>query len=213
MIPPRLFPIALFWPLWLGPVQASAQQFSFTPQIGLYVPTENLVELTTGGEYRLEVGFSFGARFGLWFGNRFGLDVSGNYVPTTVTFTGQAAIADQDAKLFTGAAQLIVFLLPNTSPVSVYVNGGLGIVGRAGEAFLNASDKSDIAGVFGAGAAIRLGGPALHLGADLYSYSATVTGATVSAESFKQLDLQLKLGLGIPFGPFTLDENTAAYRP
>jgi hypothetical protein len=199
-------------PLAVVPVRARAQEFTFTPQIGLYVPTENLAELTNGGAYRLDAGPSFGARFGLRFGSRIAVDVSGNYVPTTLSLPEGSTDSDKEAKLFTGAAQLVVFLLPNTSPVAVYLNGGLGLVGRSGEAFTNASDKSDLAGVFGAGAAIRLGGLALHLGADLYSYSATVTGVGFTSDSFKQLDFQIKLGLGIPFGPFTLDENTSGYR-
>ena len=48
------------------PAALSAQQLSLSPQIGFYIPTENLYRLTStgtsGDDFKLEAGPSFGAR-------------------------------------------------------------------------------------------------------------------------------------------------------
>ena len=56
-----------------------------------------------------------------------------------------------------------------------------------------------MSGVFGAGAAIQLGGLALTAGAELFNYSSTPP-STQTSEAQKQRDIHLKFGFGIPFG-------------
>lgn len=181
---------------------AAAQQFSLSPQVGLYVPTDVMYDVgTTGDVYKLRAGPSFGARVGLLFANRIGLDVSGNYVPTTFRLrNGTTQISSEPAKLFTGAGQIVVFLIPASSPLTVFVNGGVGVVSRGGVAFTSETAKSNVSGVFGGGAAIRLGPIGLHVGADLFAYNATYQGAQATAQELRQLDVQLHAGLGVPFG-------------
>src|SRR5262245_42464630 len=84
---------------------ALAQRLSLSPQIGFYIPTENLYELASGSSVnQLEAGPSFGARLGVWFGNRLGIEASGAYVPTTFKLSqGSQEIASEDAKLFNGS--------------------------------------------------------------------------------------------------------------
>lgn len=181
---------------------AAAQQFSLSPQIGLYVPTDVMYDVgTTGDVYKLRAGPSFGARVGLLFANRIGLDVSGSYVPTTFRLrNGSTEISSEPARLFNGAGQIVVFLIPASSPLTVFVNGGVGVVSRGGVAFTSEAAKSNVSGVFGGGAAIRLGPIGLHVGADLFAYNATYQGAQASAQELRQLDVQLHMGLGVPFG-------------
>lgn len=181
---------------------AQAQRFSLTPQIGLYVPTKAMYDVgTTGDLYQLEAGPSFGARIGLWFGNRIGIDVSGNYVPTTFRLdSATTSLASQSARLFTGAGQVVIFLIPSSSPLSLYVNGGVGVVSRGGVAFTSQAKTTDISGVFGGGVALRLGPIGLHLGSDLFAYKAQYQGSTTTSQELSQLDIQLHLGLGVPFG-------------
>ncbi|MEO8450471.1 MAG: outer membrane beta-barrel protein [Gemmatimonadota bacterium] len=186
-------------------VPAQAQvRLSFAPQIGFYIPTEKLQNaLVTGNTAELEAGPSFGARIGATFGNHLGVSFSGNYVPTTFkqgTGTASNTFVKQDAKLFTGAGQLVVFILPVTSPLTLYVNGGVGVISRGGVAFTSASKTNNISGVFGAGAGIRLGPIGLNVGADLYTYNAEYAGTNLTTESLKQKDVHLKFGLGVPFG-------------
>src|SRR5512143_1673750 len=78
---------------------AAAQHLSLTPQIGFYIPTRNLPELATGGEFtEIEAGPSFGGRLGLWFGSRFGIEATGAYIPTTYKLTqGSSNPTSQDA--------------------------------------------------------------------------------------------------------------------
>jgi hypothetical protein len=181
---------------------AHAQRLSLAPQIGLYVPTTAMYNAaSTGDIYQLQAGFSFGARIGLWFGKRIGIDLSGNYVPTTFQLeNGGTSVSSQKARLFTGAGQVVVFLIPASSPLSLYVNGGVGVVSRGGVAFTSEASTSDISGVFGGGAALRLGPIGVHVGADLFSYTAQYQGTTATAQDLRQLDIQLHLGLGVPFG-------------
>jgi len=180
---------------------AAGQGLSFAPQIGFYIPTQNLYELAGGDAYKLEAGPSFGARLGYWFGNRFGIEATGAYIPTTfVLASGSSTVQSQDAKLFNGSGQAVFYLLPRTSPLSLYLSGGVGVVSRGGVAFTDDAETTDVTGVVGAGAGISLGGMALTVGADLFAYSAAYAGSAQTSESLTQRDVQLKLGLGIPFG-------------
>ena len=177
-----------------------AQRLSLSPEIGFYVPTEKLTKLSSGSDFsEIEAGFAFGGRLGLWFGNRIGFEASGSYVPSTYKLTSGNDIQKQDAKLFLGSGQVIVFLLPRTSFFTVYLNGGVGVISHGGVAFTNAADKTDVSPVFGGGAGIRLGPIGLTAGAELFPYS-TSYNTTPGAESIKQKDLHFKLGFGIPFG-------------
>lgn len=178
-----------------------AQGLSFAPQIGFYIPTQNLFELAGGEAYKLEAGPSFGARLGYWFGDRFGIEAAGAYIPTTFALSsGGSTVTTEDAKLFNGSGQAVFYVLPRTSPLSLYLSGGVGVVSRGGVAFTDAAETTDVTGVIGAGAGISLGGLALTLGADLFAYNAAYAGSSQTSESFQQRDIQLKLGLGIPFG-------------
>jgi len=127
--------------------------------------------------------------------------VSGAYVPTTYTLgsTGNG-LQSRDAKLFTGAAQLMVFLLPVRSPVTLFVSGGVGVINRGGAAFASAPKTRYISPVAGAGAGVRLGGIGLSASAEYYPYNADYIGTTVNTNKLKQKDIQLKFGFGVPFG-------------
>jgi hypothetical protein len=181
--------------------EARAQSLSLIPEIGLYIPTEQLVDASDGTVGELEAGPSFGLRLALLLGDRISLSVGGSYVPTTFALRPEGGPTEsQDARLFNGTGQLVVFVLPPGSPVSVFVNAGLGVVSRGGVAFTDEAETSDIAGVLGGGASLRLGGLALTAGADVFTYTAEYTGATQTASEIRQLDVQLRLGLGVPFG-------------
>lgn len=176
---------------------ASAQRMSLRPQIGFYIPTENLLEVSQTGEIgKLEAGPSFGAALGLRFGSHLGIEANGAYVPTTFKRGTGGTFEKNDAKLFLGSALATFNVLPPSSPLILFVNGGVGVISHGGVAFTSAADKTDLSGVFGAGAGIRLGGLQLIAGADLYRYSAKFEGSTQTEGKLKQLDFALKLGLG-----------------
>ncbi len=199
----RLFRLSLAALVVALPAQAQTR-FSFAPQIGLYIPTEKLQSVVSGNPNAvdsLEGGLSFGARIGATFGQHLGFQVSGTYVPTTYTLgAGGTGLQSRDAKLFTGAAQLMVFLLPISSPFTLFVSGGVGVINRGGAAFAAATKSRYISPVAGAGAGIRLGGIGLSVGAEYYPYNADYIGTTVNTTKLKQKDVQLKFGFGVPFG-------------
>jgi hypothetical protein len=179
-----------------------AQRLSLRPQIGVYIPTEDLISISqTGTVGKIEVGPSFGAALGIRFGSHFGIEAGGVYVPTTFSQGTTGNLDKHDAKLFIGNALAVIYLLPPTSILSLNVNGGVGVVSRGGVAFTSQSKTSDLAGVAGVGAGIRLGGIMLMAGADLLRYTASYQGSTVTSSELKQLDVQLKLGLGFGVGP------------
>lgn len=184
--------------------RAESQRFRFSPQIGLYVPTERLYQIASGQTgaadgFKLEAGPSFGARLGVWFGRRFGVEVSGNYVPTTFQF-GNGGTTKQDAKLFTGTGQAVLFLIPPTSFFSLFLSGGVAAISRGGVAFTKESKSTSVGGVLGAGAGINLGPIALTFGADLLTYKAEYQGTQTVSSKASQKDINIKVGFGIPFG-------------
>jgi hypothetical protein len=94
----------------------------------------------------------------------------------------------------------VLYLLPRTSPLSLYLNGGLGVVSRGGVAFTSQAKTSDLSGVFGAGASVSLGGLSVTAGADLFAYKAHYLGSQLSESQLTQRDFALHVGLGIPLG-------------
>jgi hypothetical protein len=185
----------------LHALPAAAQRFSLAPEIGVYIPTEKLIDASNGTVGELEAGFSLGARIGLWVGDRIGLNVSGAYVPTTFAFSPSGGPAEQrDAKLFNGAGQLVVFLLPRRSILSVFLTGGVGVVSRGGVAFTDAAETTNLSGVLGAGASVRLGMISLNAGSELFSYTAEYDAGGLVGDRLSQRDIQVRLGIGIPFG-------------
>lgn len=180
---------------------AVAQSVRFAPQIGLYVPTDRLYSLATGGvdqEFRLEAGPSFGARLGVW-GTRVGVEVAGSYVPTTFSF-GSGATTKEDAKLFTGTGQVVISLLPITSPLMLFASGGVATVSRGGLAFSAEAKSTSVGGVVGLGAGLRFGGFGITIGADLLGYSAEYQGDQAVSQRRAQRDVNIRLGFGAPFG-------------
>lgn len=183
------------------PSHAWAQNFSISPEIGFYIPTENLVEIANGTAGELEAGPSFGLRLGMGLGRRVSLSVGGAYVPTTFAVSQSGGpVTERDARLFTGAGMLVLYLIPPSSPLSIFLNGGVGVVSRGGVAFTDDAENTDVSGVFGGGASVRVGGLAITAGADAYSYKAKYQGTTATESELTQLDINLRLGLGVPFG-------------
>lgn len=180
---------------------AGAQRLSLAPEIGVYIPTEHLVVATDGTVGELETGLSLGARLGLRFGDRIGLFVSGTYVPTTFALDPAGGEPERrDARLFNGTGQVVVHLLAPGGLLSVFLNGGVGVISRGGVAFTDAAETTNVSGVAGAGASVRLGGIALTAGAELFSYRARYEAGGLGSSELSQRDIQIRLGLGFPLG-------------
>jgi hypothetical protein len=180
----------------------AAQKISFAPNIGLYVPTAELVKAANGQDFKQEMSITFGGRMGIELSNRLGLELTGDYAPGNLKIT-QSGFSDQsaDANIFTGSGRISYQLVPYTSPVAFLVTGGVGVINRSGAFYEGAEKKTDIGGTVGASARFRLG-KLLHLQVSaedyIYKPKAEIPGFSPSDEKQTQNDIHLSLGVGIP---------------
>ena len=144
--------------LSLGTSPLSAQHISLSPAVGVYIPTQELVAAaTTGTPPKQEISVTVGGRFGLWFGNRIGIEATGDYAPSKLRFSATGAASTTSANIFTGSGRILIFVIPESSPVSFRISGGAGLVSRSGTAYQNSTDKNDIGGTGGFALGFRLG--------------------------------------------------------
>src|SRR5215203_3457721 len=180
----------------------AAQGLSFTPNVGVYIPTTELVKAASGAEFKQEMSITLGGRVGVALTQRFGLEFTGAYAPSDLKISA-SGLGDQsaDANVFTGSGRVSYQLIPYTSPVAFVVTGGVGVVNRSGDFYADVAHKTDIGGTVGASARFRVGSLLrLQLSAEDYIYKskAEIPGFAPSAEKKAQNDVHLSLGVGIP---------------
>jgi hypothetical protein len=180
----------------------TAQRISIAPNIGVYVPTTELVKAASGEEFKQEISLTVGGRVGIALGQRLGLEFTGAYAPSDLKIS-QSGFGDQaqDANIFTGSGRLSYQLVPLTSPIAFLVTGGVGVVNRSGDFYAGMENKTDVGGTVGASARFRLGKLLrIQLSAEDYLYKpkGDIPGFTSSDEKKTQNDIHLSLGLGIP---------------
>ena len=184
----------------VGAYPLQAQRVSIAPNIGVYIPTTELVKAASGQEFKQEVSITLGGRLGFFFGQRFGVEFTGDYAPSKLKFTSTGT-SKEDANIFTGSGRLSYMLLPWSSPVAFMLTGGVGVINRSGEFYQDVDKKTDVGGTFGASARFRLGKLLrLQLTAEDYVYKpkAEIPGFAASDQKKTQNDIHLSLGLGIP---------------
>ena len=179
-----------------------AQGLSFTPNIGVYIPTTELVRAASGEEFKQEISLTLGGRLGVALSQRLGLEFTGAYAPSDLKITASGlGDQNQNANVFTGSGRISYQLVPYTSPVAFVVTGGVGVINRSGEFYANVENKTDIGGTLGASARFRLGSLLrLQLSAEDYIYKpkAEIPGFGPSDEKKTQNDIHLSIGIGIP---------------
>jgi Outer membrane protein beta-barrel domain len=181
----------------------TAQKLSIAPNIGVYVPTTELIKAANGEDFKQEISLTLGGRVGMQLGSRLGLEFTGNYAPGNLKIT-QTGFSDQsqDANIFTGSGRITLQLLPSKSPIGFQVTGGVGVINRSGDFYAGSQNKTDIGGTVGASAHFRLGGLLrLQVSAEDYVYKPRVEipGFSPTDEKKTQNDVHLSFGLGIPF--------------
>jgi hypothetical protein len=179
-----------------------AQKVSITPNIGLYVPTTELVKAASGEEFKQEMSITVGGRLGIMLSNRLGLEFTVAYAPSDLKVTA-SGLGDQseDANIFTGSGRVSLHIIPSTSPISFLVTGGVGVINRSGAFYADVEKKTDIGGTLGATAGFRLGSLIrLQVSAEDYIYKpkAEIPGFGPSDEKMTQNDIHLSFGVGIP---------------
>lgn len=195
-----LGPVSLLAVVVAAPL--SAQRLSLSPTVGVYIPTTELVKAANGEAFKQEVGIAIGGRLGISFSPRFGIETSVSYVPSKLNFTFDQAQAPTktDANLLLGTARATVHVIPFTKPVWLTLNGGASLIKRGGQAYANATDKTDIGGVVGAAVGFNLGGMlSFYVAADDYIYGTRVADPTQTTKQ-TQNDVQIAFGFGVPIG-------------
>jgi len=180
---------------------AQAQRISLTPNIGVYIPTTELVKAASGEEFKQEMTFTVGGRLGIQLGSRLGLEFTGAYAPSDLKVTSSGVGSTEDANIFTGSGRLSFHVIPASSPLSFLVTGGVGVINRSGAFYANVDNKTDIGGTVGATAGFRLGSLLrLSVSAEDYLYKpkAEIPGFGPSDEKLTQNDIHLSFGVGIP---------------
>src|SRR5215218_7863309 len=178
-----------------------AQGISFAPNIGVYIPTTELVKAASGEEFKQEMSITLGGRLGVALTQRLGLEFTGAYAPSDLKVSA-SGVGDQnaDANVFTGSGRVTYQLVPYTSPVAFVITGGLGVINRSGDFYADVEHKTDIGGTVGASARFRVGSLLrLQLSAEDYIYKskAEIPGFAASADK-TQNDIHISLGVGIP---------------
>ncbi|MEO8635580.1 MAG: hypothetical protein ABI587_09935 [Gemmatimonadales bacterium] len=178
-------------------VTAQAQRLSLAPNIGIYVPTSELVKAAAGQSFKQQVSISVGARLGLTFGQRFGVEASGDYAPSDLTFSAGGNTARTKSKIISGSGKALVFLLPAQHPIAMLVSGGVSVVNRSGAAY--PTNTTNVGGALGASLRVRVGGLlSVQLNAEDFLYHARYQGST-KASAVTQHDLHFSFGFGSGF--------------
>jgi len=180
----------------------TAQGISFAPNIGVYIPTTELVRAASGEEFKQEMSITLGGRLGVSLSERLGLEFTGAYAPSDlkVSATGLGD-QSQNANVFTGSGRVSYQLVPYTSPVAFVVTGGVGVINRSGDFYANVQNKTDVGGTLGASARFRLGSLLrIQVSAEDYIYKpkAEIPGFGPADEKKTQNDIHLSVGIGIP---------------
>ncbi len=179
-----------------------AQRISIAPNIGVYIPTTELVKATSGQQFKQEISITLGGRLGIFFSQRLGVEFTGDYAPSKLKVTATGLGSKEDANIFTGSGRVTFQVVPFTKPVAFLVTGGVGVVNRSGAFYQNVQNRRDVGGTFGASARIRLGKLLrIQLNAEDYIYKpkANIPGFSPTDQNKTQNDVHLSVGLGIPF--------------
>ncbi|UCG86999.1 MAG: hypothetical protein JSW71_00165 [Gemmatimonadota bacterium] len=182
-----------------GSVQG--QRIALIPDIGVYIPTQELINVVDGGTLQQQISLSVGGKLDIWFGNRVGIQATGSYAPSQLSLTVSefgVSPVQEDANIFMGSGRLMVYLIPPTSPVSFLINGGVGLVNRSGEAYADLDDQTDVGGTVGATIGFHLGRLIqLRLSGESYIYNPSFYDQT-EFQGSTQNDINLSFGFGIP---------------
>jgi hypothetical protein len=180
----------------------TAQGISFAPNIGVYIPTTELVRAASGEEFKQEMSITLGGRLGVSLSERLGLEFTGAYAPSDLKITASGlGDQNQDANVFTGSGRVSYQLVPYTSPIAFVVTGGVGVINRSGDFYADVEKKTDIGGTLGASARFRLGSLLrIQVSAEDYIYKpkAEIPGFGPTDEKKTQNDIHLSIGIGIP---------------
>lgn len=182
--------------------------FSLSPYLGVVLPTADLLTLSKSGgtgteNLKLSTAITVGGRLGIMFNSRVGILADVGYSPGSLNFDSTGVTTNTDVTTTSGVGKLVLYLIPNSSPVWLSVSGGGGAIRHS---FKNTAgtlsglkDGTNIGGVIGAGAGIRLGQIiALTGSVEDYLYDASFDNNGTKTSEKKQHDVRITGGIRIP---------------
>ena len=191
-------------------------KFELVAEGGVFLPVRDLAQesITVGANTfnfnaKQQPGPAGAARVILWFGaeRKFGFEATGQYSWSDVEIreTAEPTVTESAAVWNATGRFAANFPIPD-SKTSIFVNIGLGVVGRTGDAFEGDGGLTDIAGVVGTGGRIRVAEKvAIRLDIDGVFYQFKPTEGTPEpgapeANSKFQADLSFLAGISFALG-------------
>jgi hypothetical protein len=176
----------------LGLPSAGAAQvnFEFVPYVGVYLPTQNLVDHVPAANLwnyspqlslKQNAGVALGGRLTAWGTSRFGVEVTLGYSRSDLSAVTIPFLVDNSAHVITASVRALMRISPVGRSPWLRLGGGLGFVSRGGGAYSewgttrpSVCGTSRLAGVVSASAGFALGRGrlALRLNAENYMYPA-----------------------------------------
>ncbi|UCF19927.1 MAG: outer membrane beta-barrel protein [Gemmatimonadota bacterium] len=209
----RVCILALSLTLAISAPAAAQGRFGIGAFGGVFFATSDLIDQVAEGIGILDqkTGGGFGGRLGWWPLDRLGIEAEGGLAisKVRVRVPGEPEGSDNASVYFGSVNLLYAIVKPPLEPLSVYVSGGFGLVGRSGDAWsddiINFQGLTDPAGVVGFG--IRYGiARGLNLSADIRDYISSfkleVEGIDQSLlpDAKLQNDLLITVGAEYTFG-------------
>ena len=166
----------------------AAAQLELDGYLGAYIPLNNLesVNLTAQQKTALAVG----ARATVWLAV-LGIEATFMYAASDRESDESGVMVDTSAEIWAASARLALKLGLPVVPITFYFNGGPALIGRGGEAYVDAEDKTDIGGVLGG--AVLLGRGKIRLRGDVEAYLYSFTGEAIDSQF--QTDIVVSAGL------------------
>ena len=187
---------------------ASAQRIELGATIGAYSPlgsfdrtSVHAMNLPNGpGDLG---GAALGGELRLWIAPRIGLAFAGSTVSSDVGggIAPGGYRPPTNARVSEGSAQLLFRVTGDGSRARAWLSAGAGLVNHGGAAYEQFHKPTNVAGVFGAGSAIRISGglnAELGLTTMIYTLNASTPGPPTPyrvSERGRQTDLLLRTGL------------------
>ncbi|MEO8337980.1 MAG: outer membrane beta-barrel protein [bacterium] len=184
--------------------------FSLSPYIGVVLPTADLLTLSKGTgsttgtqDFKMSSAITLGGRLGVMFTSRVGLMADVGYSPGSVNLDSTGVTANTDVTTLSGVGKLVLYLIPSSSPVWLSISGGGGAIRHSFKSdagtLSGLKDGTNIGGVIGAGAGIRLGQLiALTGSVEDYLYDASFDNGGTKTSEKKQHDVRITGGIRIP---------------
>ena len=188
---------------------AQGGRFSLSPYLGMVLPTADLLTLAKSSgtgtqDIKLSSALTVGGRLAVLFTSRVGILADVGYSPGSLKFDSTGIKTNTDVTVLSGVGKLVLYLIPSTSPVWLNVSGGGGAIRHsfkngAGSTLTGLKDATNVGGVIGTSAGIRLGQLIALTGTlEDYLYSAQFDNAGTKTTEKKQHDVRITGGIRIP---------------